>query len=40
VLDAMAGATAPAVAVEDGSGAFLGYITRENIGEVMVVRGR
>jgi len=40
VLDAMAGATAPAVAVEDRAGAFLGYITRENIGEVMVVRGR
>ena len=39
VLDAMAGATAPAVAVEDRAGAFLGYITRENIGEVMVVRG-
>lgn len=40
VLDAMARATAPAVAVEDRRQAFLGYITRENIGELMVVRGR
>ena len=40
VLDAMAATSSPAVAVEDRSGAFLGYVTRENIGELMVLRGR
>lgn len=33
VLDAMSSANPPAVAVTDRSGLFLGYITRENIGE-------
>ncbi|MDJ1008173.1 MAG: site-2 protease family protein [Paracoccaceae bacterium] len=40
VLDTMAGPAVAAVAVVDRTGAFLGYITRENIGELMVVRGR
>lgn len=31
---------APAIAVCDASGAMLGYITRDNVGELMVVRGR
>ena len=30
----------PAVAVTDREGRFLGYITRENVGELMVVSGR
>lgn len=38
VLDAMADGKAPAVSVVDGNGVFLGYITRENIGELMVLR--
>ena len=38
VLDAMADGSAPAVAVCSPSGEFLGYITRENIGELMVLR--
>jgi stage IV sporulation protein FB len=39
VLDALARADLPAVAVSDRDGRFLGYITRENIGELMVLRG-
>jgi len=39
-LDALHQADCPAVAVTDGAGHMLGYITRENIGELMVVRGR
>jgi stage IV sporulation protein FB len=39
VLDALH-AGAPAVAVCDPGGRFLGYVTRENVGELMVVRGR
>lgn len=31
---------APAIAVCDPAGRMLGYITRENVGELMVVRGR
>lgn len=38
VLDAMADGTAPAVSVTDEDGVFLGYVTRENIGELMVLR--
>jgi stage IV sporulation protein FB len=38
VLDAMASGQAPAVAVVSEAGTFLGYITRENIGELMVLR--
>lgn len=38
VLDAMADGTAPAVSVTDENGVFLGYVTRENIGELMVLR--
>lgn len=33
-------AGAPAVAVADRAGRMVGYITRENVGELMVVRGR
>lgn len=39
VLDALHGG-APAVAVCDPGGHLLGYVTRENVGELMVVRGR
>ncbi len=39
VLDALAKPELPAVAVTDRAGNFLGYITRENIGELMVLRG-
>lgn len=39
-IDAMHKASAPAVAVTDHGGTFLGYITAENIGEVMVISGR
>jgi stage IV sporulation protein FB len=39
VLDALARPDLPAVAVTDRSGRFLGYVTRENIGELMVLRG-
>lgn len=39
VLDALGRPGVPAVAVTDPSGHFLGYITRENIGELMVLRG-
>ncbi|EPX78138.1 site-2 protease family protein [Salipiger mucosus] len=38
VLDALA--QAPAVAVTDRQGRVLGYVTRENVGEVMVLRER
>lgn len=38
VLDAMADGNVPAVSVTDENGIFLGYITRENIGELMVLR--
>lgn len=37
VLDALQGG-APAVAVTDPEGRMIGYVTRENIGELMVVR--
>lgn len=39
-LDAMHRAGAPAVGVTDLSGHFIGYITPENVGEMMVVMGR
>lgn len=39
-LDAFQKGSPPAVAVTDKAGHFLGYITRENIGELMVVRGQ
>ncbi|MEL6169489.1 MAG: site-2 protease family protein [Pseudomonadota bacterium] len=39
-LDALAQPGVPAVAISDRTGAFLGYITRENVGEWMVVRRR
>jgi stage IV sporulation protein FB len=39
VLEALHGG-APAVAVCDPAGHLLGYVTRENVGELMVVRGR
>ncbi|NBC96648.1 MAG: CBS domain-containing protein [Deinococcus-Thermus bacterium] len=39
-LDALYTGNKPAVAVTDRSGVMLGYITRENIGELMVVSGR
>ncbi|MGI1661789.1 site-2 protease family protein [Palleronia sp. KMU-117] len=38
-IDALARPEVPAVAVTDAAGLFLGYITRENIGELMVLRG-
>ena len=37
-LDALGQPGAVAVAVTDGRGIFLGYITRENIGEWMILR--
>ncbi|WGW02790.1 site-2 protease family protein [Tropicibacter oceani] len=37
-LDALA--TAPAVAATDRAGRMLGYLTRENVGELMVLRAR
>ncbi len=40
VLDALHQDGAPAVAVTDKSGHMIGYVTRENIGELMVVHGR
>lgn len=40
VLEALHGAECPGVAVTDSAGRMLGYVTRENIGELMVVRGR
>jgi stage IV sporulation protein FB len=39
VLDALAKPGVPAVGVTDPNGRFLGYITAENIGELMVLRG-
>ena len=39
-LNALSEGDTPAVAVTDRQGNFLGYITRENIGEMMVLRGR
>ncbi|TCP60561.1 stage IV sporulation protein FB [Rhodovulum bhavnagarense] len=39
-LDALQDSGAPAVAVTDLSGRMVGYITRENIGELMVISGR
>ena len=32
-------ATAPAVAAVDGAGRVLGYLTRENLGELIILRG-
>lgn len=40
VLDALFQDSAPAVAVVSPEGSLLGYITRENIGELMVVSGQ
>ena len=40
VLDAMSLGSPPAVAVTDRNGIFLGYITRENIGEWYLVSHR
>ncbi len=39
-LDELFRSKAPAVAVTDREGRMIGYITRENIGELMVVAGR
>ncbi|MFA5538987.1 MAG: site-2 protease family protein [Gemmobacter sp.] len=39
-LEAMQKAQAPAVAVTDPSGRMIGYITPENLGELMVLRGQ
>ena len=39
VLAALGQNAVPAVAVTDPAGRFLGYVTRENIGEMMVLRG-
>ncbi|MBN2905394.1 MAG: site-2 protease family protein [Rhodobacteraceae bacterium] len=39
-LDALQDSGAPAVAVVEPSGRMVGYITRENIGELMVISGR
>jgi stage IV sporulation protein FB len=39
-LDALYQKACPAVAVTDRAGRTLGYITRENVGELMVVAGR
>jgi len=38
-LDLLNGGGAPAVAVTDAAGHFLGYVTRENLGELMVIAG-
>lgn len=38
VLDALADGTSPVVAVTDPKGIFVGYVDRENIGELMVLR--
>jgi len=38
VMDAMAGNQAPAVAIVAPDGTFLGYVTRENLGELMVLQ--
>ncbi len=37
-MDAMATAQAPAVAVTDPAGRLLGYVTAENLGELMLIR--
>jgi Mg/Co/Ni transporter MgtE len=37
-MEAMSRAQAPAVAVIDARGHLLGYITPENLGELMLVR--
>ena len=39
-LDALYTQSKPAVAVTDRSGVFLGYITRENVGEMIALGGR
>ena len=39
-LEALYQGSAPAVAVTDRGGRLLGYINRENVGELMVIRGR
>jgi len=39
-LDALQDSGSPAVAVTEQSGRMVGYITRENIGELMVISGR
>ncbi|GAA0304211.1 site-2 protease family protein [Rhodovulum strictum] len=39
-LDALQDSGAPAVAVTEPTGRMIGYITRENIGELMVISGR
>lgn len=39
-LDALQDTGAPAVAVTEPSGRMVGYVTRENIGELMVIGGR
>jgi stage IV sporulation protein FB len=39
-LDGLSQGNAPAVAVTDQAGRMIGYITRENIGELMVISGR
>ena len=39
VLDGLAGG-APAVAICSAEGRMIGYVTRENIGELMVIYGR
>ena len=38
VMDAMAVGQAPAVAITAPDGVFLGYVTRENLGELMILR--
>ncbi|NHX28082.1 site-2 protease family protein, partial [Escherichia coli] len=40
VLDAMQDGGTPAVAITGPGGQVIGYITRENIGELMVVSNR
>ncbi len=40
VFDAMYRGNAPAVAVTRRTGEFVGYITRENVGELMMLNGR
>ncbi|MBC57739.1 MAG: site-2 protease family protein [Confluentimicrobium sp.] len=39
-LDGLSQGNAPGVAVTDQAGRMIGYITRENIGELMVISGR